>query len=188
MPRISRPATHTGDDGTTSTAEGERVAKDAPLIRAYGALDELNSAIGVALSIETLAPELVGPLRSVQNNLFHLGAECSTSSDTQISSSKPRIEERHIDELDEMIDSIYNELGPLKNFTLPGGAPSAAILHLARAVCRRAERDLVTLSISEKNGLLGIKYLNRLSDALFLMARSENNRHGVDEAVWDSYG
>ena len=84
MPRISRPATHTGDDGTTSTAEGERVAKDAPLIRAYGALDELNSAIGVALSIETLAPELVGPLRSVQNNLFHLGAECSTSSDTQI--------------------------------------------------------------------------------------------------------
>ena len=187
MPRISRPATHTGDDGTTSTIHGKRVAKDALLIRAFGALDELNAVIGVVLSLETLSPELIKPLRTVQNDLFHLGADLDCIVQTQEVHTQPRIETRHIRQLDELITKIYEELGPLKNFTLPGGSSSAASLHLARTVCRRAERAAVTLASSENVGALALQYLNRLSDALFMMARSENKRHGVNEPLWDSH-
>ena len=188
MPRISRPATHTGDDGTTATIHGKRVAKDAPLIRAFGALDELNTVIGVVLSLQALSPELIEPLRAVQNDLFHLGADLDRIEPTTHGvPTQPRIETRHVRQLDELIAKIYDELGPLKNFTLPGGSPSAASLHLARTVCRRAEREAVTLASSGNVGALALQYLNRLSDALFMMARPENKRHGINEPLWDSH-
>ena len=187
MPRISSPATRTGDDGTTSTVSGKRVTKDAAEICAYGALDELNSAIGVALSIPTLSPELVDSLHLVQNDLFHLGSEFNRVTSTDEVANQPRIEARHIRQIDEIIAHLYEGLGPLENFTLPGGAPSAASLHLARSICRRAEREIVALARSENVSDLALKYINRLSDALFLMARSENKRHDTAEIVWDSY-
>jgi cob(I)alamin adenosyltransferase len=187
MPRISRPATHTGDDGSTSTVTGQRVSKDAAEICAYGVLDELNSAIGVALSLEGLSSDLRLPLQTIQNDLFHLGAEFNSGTSEQTEATQPRIEERHVEKLDDILANLYEELDPLTNFTLPGGSPSAASLHLARAVCRRAERVVVTLSSTEEVGVLALKYLNRLSDAMFLMARLENKRSGKEELVWDSY-
>ncbi|HJL70419.1 MAG TPA: cob(I)yrinic acid a,c-diamide adenosyltransferase [Anaerolineales bacterium] len=187
MPRISRPATRTGDDGTTATANGKRVAKDSPQIRTFGAIDELNSVIGVALSQKTLSPELIEPLHAVQNDLFHLGAELNRLEPSEDALAQPRIEDRHIRVLDQLITELYDELGPLQNFTLPGGAPTAASLHLARAVCRRAESEAAVLASSAKVRTLALQYLNRLSDALFLMARAENRRTSTAEPLWHTH-
>ena len=186
MPRISRPATHTGDDGTTATIHGKRVAKDADLIRAFGTLDELNAVIGVVLSLQALSPELIEPLRAVQNDLFHLGADLDRIEPTTHGvPTQPRIETRHIRQLDELIAKIYDELGPLKNFTLPGGSPSAATLHLARTVCRRAERAVVGLASLEQFDPEVVVYLNRLSDLLFVLARLENAHAGRGDIPWE---
>ncbi len=185
MPRITRVYTRTGDDGTTALGGGERVAKDAARIEAYGTVDELNSALGAALACG-LAEELAPLLATIQNELFHLGSDLCVPEDEKERLPVPRIEERHVRALEETIDRLAAALAPLENFLLPGGAPGAAQLHLARTVCRRAERRLVSLAAAEAVGPWTLRYLNRLSDALFVMARYENHKKGVAEPLWDS--
>ncbi|HEV8118876.1 MAG TPA: cob(I)yrinic acid a,c-diamide adenosyltransferase [Thermoanaerobaculia bacterium] len=185
MPRITKVYTRTGDDGTTGLGAGGRVGKDSPRIEAYGTVDELNSAIGLALAMgvnDALAPALA----SIQNDLFHLGSDLCVPEEEKASRPVPRIEERHVTALEELMDRLSDELAPLENFVLPGGTPSAAQLHVARTVCRRAERVVIALSRSEKVGPHTIHYLNRLSDALFVMARHENKRRGAPDVLWNS--
>jgi cob(I)alamin adenosyltransferase len=186
VPRITRVYTRTGDDGSTALGSGQRLAKDALRIEAYGTVDELSSAIGVAIAAG-LAPELAAELATTQNLLLHLGADlCAPEADKQ-ARPLPRIEERHVVALEERMDELTAELGPLANFILPGGSPGAAALHLARTVCRRAERRVVSLAREEAIGPFVLAYLNRLSDALFVMARFENLRKGVADVLWDSH-
>ena len=186
MPRITRVYTRTGDDGTTALGSAERVGKDDPRIQAYGTVDELNSAIGVALAVG-LEPELTEVLGRVQNELFHLGSDLCVPEDSKQQKPVPRIEDRHVLALEKTLDRLTERLEPLANFLLPGGSAGAAQLHLARAVCRRAERRLVTLAASAEVNSEALRYLNRLSDALFVMARFENNAKGVAEPLWDSH-
>ena len=185
MPRITRVYTRTGDDGTTALGGGARVAKNHLRIEAYGAVDELNSTIGAALA-SGVAEELVEALEGVQNELFHLGADLCAPEDDEERLPGPRIEERHVLGLETTIDRLSATLPPIENFLLPGGSPGAAQLHVARTVCRRAERRLVALSKHEAVSRWTLRYLNRLSDALFVMARSENRAKGVEEPLWDS--
>jgi len=185
MPRITRIYTRTGDGGTTRLAGGQEVSKDSRRIEAYGTVDELNSAIGAALSAG-LDPGLKTELRRIQNELFHLGAELAVREEGEARVPGPRIESRHVLDLERLLDALTSELGPLENFILPGGSPGAALLHVARTVCRRAERLVVALSHDEAIGASTLRYLNRLSDALFAMARAENLRKGVAESLWDS--
>jgi cob(I)alamin adenosyltransferase len=185
MPRITRVYTRTGDDGTTGLGTGERVDKDATRIEAYGTVDELNAQIGVALATG-LVPELETALRRIQNELFHLGSDLCVPEDDKEEMPVPRIEKRHVDALEKLLDGLTERVGPLENFILPGGTIGAAQLHVARTVCRRAERILVTLRREEPTGELTLTYLNRLSDALFVMARFENRERGVDDVLWDS--
>lgn len=185
MPRITRVYTRTGDDGTTALGGGQRVPKDAVRIAAYGTVDELSSQIGVALAVGVVE-ELAAPLGRIQNELFHLGSDLCVLEEDKARMPVPVVEERHVVALEELMDRLSEELPPLANFILPGGAPGAAQLHVARTVCRRAERLLVTLAREEPVGAWAVRYLNRLSDALFVMARFENLRRGVPEPLWDS--
>ncbi len=185
MPRITRVYTRTGDDGTTALGAGARVAKDAPRIEAYGTVDELNSTLGAARAAG-LSPAVEELLARIQNELFHLGADLCVDEADKERYPVPEIEERHVVALEKAIDGLSEELPPLENFLLPGGAPGAAQLHLARTVCRRAERRLVTLAATAAIGPWALRYLNRLSDALFVMARWENQERGVSEPLWDS--
>jgi len=185
MPRITKVYTRKGDDGTTRLGGGQSVGKDAPRIEAYGTVDELNSVIGVALS-HGLDPRIDRELRRIQNELFHLGSDlCFVESDKK-QRPVPTVEERHVEALEKLMDDLGAELGPLENFILPGGSPGAARLHVARTVCRRAERLVVALAALEPVHPPVIRYLNRLSDALFVMARYENHREGVPDITWDS--
>lgn len=185
MPRITRVYTRTGDDGTTSLGSGQRVAKDSLRIDAYGTVDELNSQIGVALAAG-LNDEIAAPLREIQNDLFHLGSDLCILEEDKARLPVPRIEERHVNALERLMDRLSEELSPLENFVLPGGSSGAAHLHVARTVCRRAERLLVSLARTERVGPQTIEYVNRLSDALFVMARHENKRRGVADVLWNS--
>lgn len=185
MPRITRVYTRKGDDGTTGLAGGQRVAKDSSRVEAYGAVDELNSLIGVTRA-SGLHASIDSPLSRIQNELFHLGADLCTLEEDKKLRPGPRIEERHVVALERLMDELSVELDPLENFVLPGGSIGAAHLQLARAVCRRAERAVVALSRAEPIGSFTVRYLNRLSDALFVMARYENKQRGVDEPIWDS--
>ena len=185
MPRITKVYTRTGDDGTTALGGGQRVPKDAVRIAAYGTVDELSSQIGVALAVGVVE-ELAAPLGRIQNELFHLGSDLCVLEEDKARMPVPVVEERHVVALEELMDRLSEELPPLANFILPGGAPGAAQLHVARTVCRRAERLLVTLAREEPVGAWAVRYLNRLSDALFVMARFENLRRGVPEPLWDS--
>ena len=185
MPRITKVYTRSGDDGTTGLGGGQRVGKDSPRIEAYGTVDELNSVLGAALAAG-LSGEIAGPLRSIQNELFHLGSDLCILEGDKAKMPVPRIEERHVAALETLMDRLSEELSPLENFILPGGSPGAARLHVARTVCRRAERLVVTLSRHESVGAWTVRYLNRLSDALFVMARYENKRRGVPDVLWDS--
>ncbi len=185
MPRLTRIYTGKGDDGTTALVGGQRVPKDSPRVAAYGSVDELNSHIGLAISLG-LHAELTPVLKTIQNELFHLGADLATREEDRPRLKIPQIEQRHVDALEQLIDRLTAELGPLENFILPGGSPGGAALHVARAVCRRAERDAIALSRVDPIGPLALKYLNRLSDALFVMARYENHTRGVGEVYWDS--
>jgi len=185
MPRITKVYTRTGDDGSTGLGSGRRVRKDALRIEAYGTVDELSSAIGAALAVG-VQPGIGDLLRTAQNDLFHLGSDLCFPEEDKEQSSVPRIEERHIHQLEEWMDLLSEELEPLENFILPGGSVAAAHLHLARTICRRAERRLVSLADVEAVGEHTISYLNRLSDTLFVMARSENRARGVDDMLWDS--
>ncbi|MBI4161897.1 MAG: cob(I)yrinic acid a,c-diamide adenosyltransferase [Acidobacteria bacterium] len=185
MPRITRVYTRTGDQGSTRLGDGRTVSKNDPRIEAYGTVDELNSWIGAALA-SGLDPALAGELARIQNELFHLGSDLCVPEEGKEARPVPRIEKRHIDALEQLIDRLSEALGPLENFILPGGSPGAARLHVARTVCRRAERLVVALSRTEKVGPFTVPYLNRLSDALFVMARFENLRRGVPDVYWNS--
>lgn len=181
---MTRIYTRTGDDGTTSLGSRERVSKDDPRVEAYGTVDELNSILGLAVASD-LDERLDEPLADIQNDLFHLGSELAVPESDGERRPGPRIEQRHVDRLEETIDELNGELDPLGNFILPGGASGSAWLHFARTVCRRAERRLVTLSGEEKIDPAAIRYLNRLSDLLFVMARFENRIRGLDDVLWD---
>jgi cob(I)alamin adenosyltransferase len=183
MPRLTRIYTKTGDEGMTGLGGGRRVAKDSPRVRAYGTVDELNSAIGVALALG-LTDRLTDELASIQNELFDLGSDLCWPEDDERRARIPTVQPKHVRRLEKLIDELNEVVGPLTNFLLPGGAPGAAQLHLARTICRRAEREAITLSHEEPIGELVLPYLNRLSDALFVMARFENHERGVDEPLW----
>jgi cob(I)alamin adenosyltransferase len=185
MPRLTRIYTRKGDRGETALGAGGRLAKDAARVAAYGTVDELSSQLGVALAAG-VEPRLAHELMRIQNELFHLGADLCVREEDKERFPGPRIEKRHVTALERSIDELNRELPPLANFVLPGGSAGAAHLHVARTVCRRAERLLVTLMREETVGEQTLPYLNRLSDALFVMARWENLRKGVADVLWDS--
>jgi len=185
VPKITKVYTRGGDRGETSLGGGQRVSKSAPRIEAFGTVDELNSQIGVALA-SGLDPSIAELLTATQNDLFHLGSDLCYPETDKAARPVPRIEQRHVRALEAAIDRMSSEVGPLANFILPGGTLGAAQLHVARTVCRRAEREVVGLAAEEPVGEWTVPYLNRLSDALFVMARLENHRRGVRDPLWDS--
>jgi cob(I)alamin adenosyltransferase len=183
MPRLTKIYTKTGDAGTTALGGGQRVPKDALRVQTYGTVDELNSQLGVALALG-LVPRLGATLPAIQNQLFDLGSDLCFYEEDKAKYKIPQIEARHVEALEGLIDEFLAVVGPLKNFLLPGGSPGAAQLHVARTVCRRAEREATTLMRQEAIGEQVLPYLNRLSDALFVMARYENHQRGVPEPLW----
>jgi cob(I)alamin adenosyltransferase len=185
MPRLTTIYTRKGDEGETSLGGGQRVPKDAARVAAYGTVDELNSAIGVAWA-HGLTPRLMEVLPVIQNELFHLGSDLAFREEDKQTHQLPQIEERHVEKLEQLIDELNEIVGPLQNFILPGGSIGAAHLHVARTICRRTERAVFTLAREEPIGGLVMAYLNRLSDLLFVMARYENNQRGIAEPLWNS--
>jgi cob(I)alamin adenosyltransferase len=177
--------TRTGDDGDTGLFGGGRVTKDHPRVEAYGDIDELNAAIGMARAVE-LMPRIDEVLAPLQRDLFAIGALLATPDRAKMAEqlAKARIDDERIAQLERAIDEGDAELEPLKAFIMPGGTPKAAALHVARTVCRRAERRVVALARdTELPGLVTI-YLNRLSDLLFTLARVANARAGAGEVTW----
>lgn len=172
--------TKTGDAGETGLWGGQRVTKDSSRVHAYGTVDECNAAIGVARAAG-VDPGLDRLLEEVQNQLFVVGADLATPGEAP---SIPRVDHEAIGFLERSIDTLEGELEPLKQFILPGGTPSAAHLHLARTVCRRAERLAVRLGREEQANPLVPIYLNRLSDFLFVCARAANSRAGMADVPW----
>jgi len=187
--RIDRVYTKGGDKGETSLIGGERVSKADPRLDCYGTIDELNAVIGLvceSLTGSQASSYLLPILRRVQNELFNLGCELATPSAEQ-RAKLPRIEERHVDGLERDIDAVNDDLPPLKSFVLPGGGWPSSYCHLARTVCRRAERIVVGLGEAEDiGGELPVRYLNRLSDALFVWGRWAALKDGKEESLWDS--
>ena len=183
MPKLDRIYTKTGDEGMTGLGGGQRVAKDSRRVVTYGTVDELNSQLGVALAMG-LCDRLMAELTLIQNELFDLGSDLCWPSDDARRARIPTVEPRHVEKLEHLIDEFTAVVGPLTNFLLPGGAPGSAQLHVARTVCRRAEREAVRLGRDEAIGEHVLPYLNRLSDALFVMARYENHERGVAEPLW----
>jgi len=184
MPRLTKIYTKTGDEGVTGLAGGQRVPKDSQRVETYGTVDELNSQIGLALATG-LCERLTGELRLIQNELFDLGSDLATPASSQARHPVPTVEARHIEKLERLIDEFNEVVGPLANFLLPGGSPGAAQLHVARTVCRRAERAATALARDETIGGTVLPYLNRLSDALFVMARYENHERATAEPLWE---
>jgi len=176
--------TKTGDDGTTGLFGNQRVPKDALRVEVYGTIDEANSVLGLALAAG--APEeLARVLLDLQARLFDLGADLATPrSDRPDPTYLTRIDPAHVETLERLIDRFEAELPPLSNFILPGGVPTAAHLHHARTVVRRAERDLVALARAEKLGESIPLFVNRLSDLLFVLARWTNRAAGVADVPW----
>jgi len=185
MPRLTRIYTRKGDDGTTGLGGGQRVQKDSLRVAAYGTVDELNSSIGLALAAGVV-PRLAEVLPVIQNELFHLGSDLCFLEADKAAFNIPQIEARHVEALERLMDELNDVVGPLENFVLPGGTVTAAHLHVARTVCRRAEREAIALARSEPIGTFVVAYLNRLSDALFVMARYENHQRGTPEPQWNS--
>ena len=174
--RLSRIVTRTGDTGTTGLGDGSRVAKDSPRIEAIGTVDELNSTLGVILA-ETLPGAVRALLTDIQHDLFDLGGELSIPGHAAITPA-------HIERLEAAVEQ-YNALLPmLKEFVLPGGTRASALVHVARTVCRRAERTLVVLAASETPSASSRIYLNRLSDLLFVLARELNRAGRVPDVLW----
>lgn len=181
MVKLNKIYTRTGDDGSTGLSDGSRVEKDCFRVRAYGEVDEANSAIGVArLHIDHI--ELGRSLERIQNDLFDLGADLSTPT-LDDDSKALRIVQSQIDRLESDLDALNEDLAPLKTFVLPGGTPPAAYLHLARAITRRAEREIVCMARQEPINPLALKYANRLSDYLFVAARW-CNAQGRTDVKW----
>jgi cob(I)alamin adenosyltransferase len=185
MPRITKIYTGQGDEGKTRLSSGQLVKKNNSRVSSYGTVDELNSHIGLAITMDLSEP-LPQNLKLIQNELFHLGSDLSYLSEEGEDRNIPQIEARHITKLESLIDDLNAQVGPLENFILPGGTQGSAQLHIARTVCRRAEREVAALSEQEPVGLYVLRYLNRLSDVLFVMARYENYSKGIPEPLWDS--
>ncbi|NQV14643.1 cob(I)yrinic acid a,c-diamide adenosyltransferase [bacterium] len=176
--RLSKIYTRTGDHGKTRLAQGEEVSKDSQRVTAYGEIDELNSHLGLVIALNP-DPTVSEALTSVQQHLFDVGGELASPG-----MINGMITHGMITELENEIDKINGHLPDLEEFILPGGTIIAAQLHLARTVCRRAERRIITLKRSETVSPELISYINRLSDLLFVMARYENNRSGNHEIYW----
>jgi len=190
--------TRTGDDGTTGLYGGGRVRKDHPRVEAYGDVDELNAAIGVArCALDVMmagghkdASRVAQILATIQSRLFDLGADLATPLDSKHGDKAPRIAARDVETVESWIDEIDSRNASLTTFILPGGSEAAARLHLARTVCRRAERRVLTLmgEQSEQVNHETLRYLNRISDLLFAMARRANAIAGVADVEWRSGG
>jgi len=172
--------TKTGDAGETGLFGGGRVPKDDPRVRAYGDVDELNAWIGFAVAIHLPTFES-NVLEAIQRDLFTIGAELATPNAAKLRTS---LDESTVTALEGVIDSYDPKLKPLKNFILPGGSPKGAALHVARTVCRRAERSVVALAHNQQINPLIIRYLNRLSDLLFVLARAVNMQAGHGDIAW----
>lgn len=180
--------TRRGDRGETDLFGGGRVSKDHLRVTAYGEIDELNSCVGIAASATT-QDDLRTLLQRIQNTLFDLGAHLATPDAARREKADfPGATAEDIDELEVKIDLFEGELAPLKNFILPGGTRAAAALHLARTVCRRVERRAVALDREESLDEPVLRYINRLSDLLFVLARVENVRAGVPDVEWAPRG
>jgi cob(I)alamin adenosyltransferase len=177
--RLTRIYTRAGDEGQTSLGDGQRVAKTDLRIEAYGTVDELNAVVGLALGAPELPEEFRPWLRQAQNDLFDLGADFSVPEGGE--RERLRVTPEQVERLEALCDLVNGRLDPLKSFVLPGGGEAAVRLHLARTVCRRAERRAVALSEAEEINPAGLAYLNRLSDLLFILARAASQG---DEALW----
>lgn len=185
MVRLTRIYTRGGDRGMTSLGDGARVVKHDPRVTAYGAVDEANAAIGVARLHADERTDAI--LARVQNDLFDLGADlCRPERGPESDSGKTtplRISAGQVERLEEEIDAVNAKLAPLESFVLPGGTAAAAALHLARAIARRAERDMTSLAAVEPVNDEALRYINRLSDLLFVLARAANN-DGASDVLW----
>ena len=176
--RLSKIYTRTGDDGTTGLGDGARVPKTSPRVEAMGAVDELNSVIGLLMT-ESLPDSIRGTLSAVQHSLFDLGGEISLP-------GQELVHDEQVTQIENTLDQMNEPLSPLKDFILPGGTQAAALCHQARSVCRRAERRLLVLAEQQSVSKASTKYLNRLSDLLFVMARHLNRSAGVDDVLWQN--
>ena len=176
--RLSKIYTRTGDDGSTGLGDGSRVAKDSVRVGAYGTVDEANSCIGVVLAQADIGGDVVDCLTRVQHQLFDLGGELCIP-------GMALIQDGDIDALERDLDGFNEPLPPLKDFILPGGGMAAASCHVARTVVRRAEREVIALSRVEPVREQAIRYLNRLSDLLFVIARVLARRSGAGEVIWE---
>lgn len=189
MVRLNRIYTRTGDDGTTGLGDGARRRKDDPRVEAYGAVDEANAAIGLArLSTQgETHGDIDAILARAQNDLFDLGADLATPVPPGVEKAADalRIHEDQVERLEQEIDALNARLAPLRSFVLPGGSPAAAALHLARTTCRRAERLMVTLAAIEGETVdpVALRYVNRLSDLLFVASRVAND-DGARDVLW----
>ncbi|MEM6819802.1 MAG: cob(I)yrinic acid a,c-diamide adenosyltransferase [Pseudomonadota bacterium] len=177
--RLSKIYTCTGDAGETGLGDGSRVAKDDDRVEAYGTVDEANSAIGMVLSYQIDNTVIVNCLTDVQHDLFDVGAELCIPGHQVITAE-------YVSRLERQLDKFNDELPPLKEFILPGGNPQAAACHLARTICRRAERRVQTLSRDAEINPESLRYLNRLSDLLFVIARVLARTGGGEEVLWHS--
>jgi len=183
MVTLNRIYTKTGDTGDTALGTGERVSKDAMRVEAFGSVDETNAAIGLARLAAPGALDAI--LARVQNELFDLGADlCVPASEAPPATVQLRITADQVVRLEHDIDTLNGTLAPLKSFVLPAGTATAAHLHLARTIARRAERAMVTLARHEPVSGEALKYINRLSDLLFVMARSANHIAGDGDVLW----
>jgi cob(I)alamin adenosyltransferase len=183
MVYLSRIYTRSGDQGETGLGDGSRVPKDHPRVAAYGSVDELSAVLGLLLAQRPEVPE-AKLLRDIQNDLFDVGADlCVPQPAGEESGQRLRVRPEHGAQLEAAIDRLNAALAPLHSFVLPGGQPAAAWCHFARTVCRRAEREVVTLARAEPINPQVVIYLNRLSDLLFVLARAYN-RNGQDDVLW----
>lgn len=175
--RLSKIYTRTGDDGSTGLGDGSRVAKDSLRVSAYGTVDELNSTIGMVLASDGVGEDVREALTQVQHDLFDLGGELCIP-------GMAMVEDSDIERLEQVLDGFNDPLPPLKDFILPGGGMAASCCHLARTVCRRAERDVIALSRQEDVRPQAQRYLNRLSDLLFVVSRVLARASGHGEVLW----
>jgi cob(I)alamin adenosyltransferase len=187
---LSRIYTKTGDKGQTALVGGKMVSKDSPRIEAYGTIDELNSILGLVRKAnrdeagpDSAKARIDAILQGVQNELFNLGSLLATLPE-DLSDQQPRIEARHVEALEHVIDELNEHLPPLRSFTLPGGGWVSSYLHLARTVCRRAERVIVSLAALEPVDAECVRYVNRLSDALYVIGRWNVRERGETEPLW----
>ena len=175
--RLTKIYTRTGDDGSTGLGDGARVLKESLRVEAYGTVDEANSAIGVVIAVAGVPEAIKTCLTVIQHDLFDLGGELCIPGHRMVTAA-------YVDRLEATLDSFNESLPPLKDFILPGGGPAAAACHVARAVCRRAERRCWSLARVEEVAAEALKYLNRLSDLLFVLARVLARHERGSEVIW----